>query len=134
MKLISAIGSKVKSCLKDRIIYFYQLIAFGVYSIPGYANAINKYGVLTVFKGAMLFSIVMLSIGLIIKFIKQSYEIRIRLKLILLDFTSIFMYLGYFLYYQYCRNIYIYMIPVVSTLFLILLKKVIEKKRPEDKE
>ncbi|EMS72320.1 hypothetical protein [Ruminiclostridium cellobioparum] len=134
MKLISIFWSKIIFSGKDRIIYFYQLIGFGIYAIPGYANAINKYGVLTVFKGAMLFSIVMLSIELIIKFIKQSYEIRIRLKLILLDFTLIFMYLGYFLYYEYCSSIYLYMIPVVSTLFLILLKKVIEKKRPEDKE
>ncbi len=134
-KIMSIFWLKILfSYLKDRIIYFYQFIGFGIYAVPGYANSINEYGILAIVKAIMLFSIVMFIIRFTVKYFKQSYKIRISFKRILLDFIFNFISLGYLLYYQYCSNIYVYVVPVFGTFLLILIKKVKQKKLPEGKE
>ena len=135
MIMISNICSKVQRFyLHGRLIYFYQIVTFGIYAIPGYTNSINKYGLGRIAKAMLLFSIVMLIITFALRCrSKQSFEIRDML-IKPSDCILIIMFFGYFLYFEYCSNIYVYLIPIFCTLLLILIKQIRLQMLPEDKE
>lgn len=131
MKVLLKFWSKIN------FIYFYEIIGFGIFAIPGYYNTIIEDGVFIVIKSILLFSMYTLVLGFIIEYYKQNtFGIRIRfgLKTILYKCIGSAIGWGYLLYFKYCSNIYVYMIPVFGTLLLILIEKVKLKRLREGKE
>lgn|GEM_PF-2585170 len=124
--------------IKGRLIFFYQLIGFSIYAIPGYSNSINTFGAWNVLKGMLLYLIIMFILKLTLDWLIHSHTIRINIKAISLYLIYNFIVCGYFLYYDYCSNVYVYLLPIFGILLLKLVEKIKGKIRmrmlPEYKE
>ncbi len=113
-----------QSFLYGRFLFYYQLVFLGWYSVWGYIKLINDLGISHTIKMFLVLFSITEFIGFVIFSARLSDSLN-ALKQIPYDFILAIVYLGYFVYPAYYKNtnIYVYLAPLLCTLYLIVTKK-----------
>lgn len=130
-----------QSFLYGRLLFYYQLVFLGWYSVRGNIGLIND---LDISNTSRVFG-VLLIVGWLTRFVvtcrrADSFQSLLTalihlVKNIPCDVILTAVYLGYFVYPTYYKNtnIYVYLAPLLGTLCLIIVRRVRIKARSSDR-